>query len=800
VVKALEIAAERLGDIKRSCATLEAWADAGRVTPAGQLLTKTAVAAGIEAWLNIRAANLPTPLSAKRSRFPPASEAEAAPQPEDPTKDTSKEAAKEPKASKEPKAPKEPKKKEAKKAAKEAVKETVKEVEVEAAAPEEERESKRHKTSYADRVKERQDEQAKTRELTQQRLQEVLQEIRGHMEEILSRSGAAAVKEWRAAPADCDHRELYMRLVHAEQDADVQPPEELCAELMQHQVEGLEWLASLYANGLHGILADEMGLGKTIQTIALLLYIKERKQNVGPHLIVAPKSTLSNWQLEFGKFAPNFCVHVVNGEKEEREAEIARLQQNIKLGKATACVTNYEQVYRNDWLAQNPWQLVVVDEGHRLKNPETVLHAAMAKLSCRMRLLLTGTPLQNGLNELWALLHYLLPDIFTCMMDFKAWFAKPFKGQALNEFDIQLQPEEEQQVIAQMHALLSPFLLQRLKSEALQGKLPPRTEILVRTPLSAWQQSAYTDLERKTIRLLGDDDSVSSEQVNNALMQLRKIVLHPYLFQDAYKRDENLVRSSGKVEALDRILSKLLRFDHKVLIFSQFTSVLDILEEYLALRGISNVRLDGQVKQEVRAQRIERFNNDAQLKVFLLSARAGGLGLNLQSADTVILFDLDWNPQNDKQAIARAHRVGQKREVKVIRLLSDTPVERHMEARCQEKLEMEEKIMGAGMFRRQANGEQRRQALRAMLGLEAPTGSSSSVSECLGLTSPEELCKMLARSSEESAAFLSMDAELLKPKKKYEKIKSAPLLVRCGRLMMESEVPEGFTLRADDEE
>lgn len=797
VVKALDIAAERLGDIKRSCATLEAWAEAGRVTPAGQLLTKTAVAAGIEAWLKIKAGNVPTPCSVKRSRFPPAAEvADAAPAIEI-SKENVKESAKDSKATKEPKAPKEQKeskKKDSKKAAPEA------KIEAPAAPPvDEEPDAKRAKTSYADRAKERQDQQAHTRELTQRRLQEVLQEIRGHMEEILSRSGPAAVKEWKSAPTDSDPRELYMRLVHAVQDADVQPPEELCAELMQHQVEGLEWLASLYANGLHGILADEMGLGKTIQTIALLLYIKEKKNNVGPHLIVAPKSTLSNWQIEFGRFAPNFCVHVVNGEKDERDAEIARLQKNIKLGKATACVTNYEQVYRNEWLSQNEWQLVVVDEGHRLKNPETVLHAAMAKLRCRMRLLLTGTPLQNGLNELWALLHYLLPDLFTCMMDFKAWFAKPFKGQAMNEFDVQLEPEEEQQVIAQMHALLSPFLLQRLKSEALRGKLPARTEILVRTPLSAWQLSAYKDLEKRTIRLMSEDESVTSEQVNNALMQLRKIVLHPYLFQDKFARDDNIFRASGKVEALDRILPKLLRFDHKVLIFSQFTSVLDILEEFLAFRRISSVRLDGQVPQHVRAERIERFNKDPKIKVFLLSARAGGLGLNLQSADTVVLFDLDWNPQNDKQAIARAHRVGQQREVKVVRLVSDSPVERHMEARCQEKLEMEEKIMGAGMFRKQANTEQRRQALRVMLGLEASTGSNSAfVAESNDQTTPEELSKLLARSEEESAAFAAMDAELLKPKKAHAKNPS--LLIRCGRLMSESEVPEGFTLRTTDEE
>jgi SNF2 family DNA or RNA helicase len=544
-------------------------------------------------------------------------------------------------------------------------------------------------------------------------------------------------------------------------------------------------------------------LGKTIQTISLLLYIQERKHDCGPHLIVAPKSCLSNWEAEFKRFAPNFNVHILVGDQETRDAELNAMRKTMSEGKAVACVTNYEQVYRNEFLMKTNWHLVIVDEGHRLKNPETVLHTAMAQLRCRMRLLLTGTPLQNSLNELWALLHYLLPDLFTCLMDFKAWFSQPFKGSELNEFDMQLDPEQEHQVIAQMHSLLAPFLLQRLKSEVLADKLPPRSEVLVRVPLSAWQKAAYTDLEKRTIKLLGEDDSISSEQVNNALMQLRKISLHPYLFQQSYSLDENLFRTSGKVEALDRILPKLIRFDHKVLIFSQFTSVLDILEAYLKWKRIAFVRLDGQVPHDQRRERMERFNADPKLSVFLLSARAGGLGLNLQSADTVVLFDLDWNPQNDKQAIARVHRVGQKREVRVVRLVTDSAVERHMEQRCAEKLEMEQKIMGAGMFRRQATADMRRQALRLMLGLgedgvPLKTLQEESRAESSDLTTPEELNRQLARSAEEKKAFEEMDVVLLKPRRGAAKEISP--LERAGRLMTTSEVPDGFTgLRADDD-
>merc|ERR1712137_1306001 len=182
-------------------------------------------------------------------------------------------------------------------------------------------------------------------------------------------------------------------------------------------------------------------------------------------------------------------------------------------------------------------------------------------------------------------------------------------------------------------------------------------------------------------------------------MHLRKIVLHPYLFLDEFEQGPELIRTSGKLEILDRIFPKLLKFDHKTLVFSQFTGVLDILQAYLEWRGFAFERLDGQTSHLERGIRMARFSQNDGAGVFLLSARAGGLGLNLQAADTVILFDLDWNPQNDKQAIARAHRIGQTREVRVVRLVTDTTVERVMEQRCQEKLELEKKIIGAGMFR-----------------------------------------------------------------------------------------------------
>mmetsp|Transcript_92843 Transcript_92843/g.298626 ORF Transcript_92843/g.298626 Transcript_92843/m.298626 type:complete len:342 (+) Transcript_92843:1202-2227(+) len=338
----------------------------------------------------------------------------------------------------------------------------------------------------------------------------------------------------------------------------------------------------------------------------------------------------------------------------------------------------------------------------------------------------------------------------------------------------------------------------------MQDRLPPKVESIVRVPLSFWQQSAYLDLQKRTIRLMTSADKVETAKVNNALMQLRKIVLHPYLFSGGHREPGiGILRTSGKLEALDRMLEKLCRFGHKTLIFSQFTSMLDVLGAYLQWRGRKYARLDGQTPHEERRRQMAQFSDsEGGLEVFLLSARAGGLGLNLQAADTVILFDLDWNPQNDKQAIARSHRYGQQREVRVFRLLSDSAVERHIERRCNEKLDLERKIIGAGMFTKGASQEQRSDMLRNILGLEGaaaaapPAPDVAQASE--DLTSPEALNAQLARSDEELRVFAEMDAEPLKPQEGVDA--SLPLLVRCGRLMRPDEVPRGFQLEEASEE
>eukprot|EP00746_Dinoflagellata_sp_MGD_P000750 gnl/MRDRNA2_/MRDRNA2_101364_c0_seq1.p1 gnl/MRDRNA2_/MRDRNA2_101364_c0~~gnl/MRDRNA2_/MRDRNA2_101364_c0_seq1.p1 ORF type:complete len:831 (+),score=203.70 gnl/MRDRNA2_/MRDRNA2_101364_c0_seq1:112-2493(+) len=781
IMKVLYMSRERGWDVAECCVTLRNWAAEKRVTPEQKILVLDEIEAGIMKWLEENPDEAPSCLLALADAQTSADDAlNAKLKAAGPDKDGGSSSAV------------------ASKRSSSTTKETAAAKKRRLAA---EYEAQRQKEleefqALAELDKKRAAEYAglSLEQIKQKRLGEVTEEMDAAMmdivKQVMTDLGTTMCSADKAALQGdiTKRREAYMRLVHKRQEA-VSVPEGLKAELLPYQLEGLEWMVSIYINGLHGILADEMGLGKTVQSISLLLYVQDVKNDRGPHLIVAPKSTLSHWQSEFKKFAPSMNVCLLVGEQNDRDTIAAELEQHRKANVPFVCITNYEQMHRNKSLEETHWGVVLVDEGHRLKNAKTRFHTTMADLKCKMRMLLTGTPLQNTLNEFWALLHYLLPDLFTCATDFTDFFVKPLKGLpgVQNEFDVHLEAADEGVLIERLHTMLAPFMLQRTKAQVMQNRLLPRVEHTIQVELSAWQQSAYTDLEKRTIRLLDKDDKVSAEQVNNALMQLRKIVLHPYLFEEAYRLNNGIVKASGKLEVLDRMLPKLLHFNHKVLIFSQFTTMLDILEAYMGWKGFKHVRLDGQVSHDERSRRIEQFKEDSQIKVFLLSSRAGGLGLNLQVADTVILFDLDWNPQNDKQAIARCHRIGQEKEVRVYRLITCSGVERHIERRCKEKLELENKIMGAGMFNKTATREQRSEMLKMILGV----GEGAASAEELGVPTPtDELNHFLARGDAERQEFEKMDAKLLRPTKGSRADQSH--LVRCGRLMRPDEVPKAF--------
>mmetsp|Transcript_19767 Transcript_19767/g.49932 ORF Transcript_19767/g.49932 Transcript_19767/m.49932 type:complete len:811 (-) Transcript_19767:154-2586(-) len=462
-----------------------------------------------------------------------------------------------------------------------------------------------------------------------------------------------------------------------------------------YQIAGLNWLANLYQNGINGILADEMGLGKTLQSISLLAWLKQIKGFSGPFLVLAPKSTLSNWQREFQHWAPCFDVLLFHGDKDQRQALIA---ERFVPGGFDVIVTSYEMVTREAGAFRKfAWRYLIVDEAHRMKNEESKLSQILRTFDTHSRLLITGTPLQNNLHELWALLNFLIPDVFTNSEDFDSWFDLKDK-------------QVEQEVITQLHRVLKPFLLRRIKVDV-ESSIPPKTELIVYTQLSPMQREQYKNILKRDMDALYQSSSAAltanKSRLMNLVMQLRKCCNHPYLFEwpiDPHTGqetvDEVLVQASGKMQLLDRILTELKRQGgHQVLIFSQMTRMLDILEDYLTWRNYKFRRLDGAVSAAERMQAMNEFNNDPTIDVFLLSTRAGGLGINLVSADTCIIFDSDWNPHADLQAQDRCHRIGQTKTVIVYRLATAETVEEKVLEAAKQKLKLEQLVVSKGKFK-----------------------------------------------------------------------------------------------------
>lgn len=475
-----------------------------------------------------------------------------------------------------------------------------------------------------------------------------------------------------------------------------------------YQLVGVHWLVGLYENGLNGILGDEMGLGKTVQSVALLAHLKEHNV-AGPFMVVGPLSTLHNWKNEFAKWAPSMDAVIYHGPEKER----AEMRGQFLRGKGETdkkfpvLITSYEIVIRDArHLKRCGWKFVIIDEGHRLKNMNCRLIKEL-KAICDVnpaqpcnRLLLTGTPLQNNLTELWSLLNFLLPSIFDDLESFQAWFDFDFKEEDAD--DRVMKGEMEQGVVTKLHQILRPFLLRRLKSDV-ELAIPKKYEYILFGWLSEWQASMYQDLINKKLK----DSDGKTMSMQNVLMQLRKCCNHPYLFEwpiDPHTGqetvDEVLVQASGKMQLLDRILTELKRQGgHQVLIFSQMTRMLDILEDYLTWRNYKFRRLDGAVSAADRMQAMNEFNTDPTIDVFLLSTRAGGLGINLVSADTCIIFDSDWNPHADLQAQDRCHRIGQTKTVIVYRLATAETVEEKVLEAAKQKLKLEQLVVSKGKFK-----------------------------------------------------------------------------------------------------
>ncbi|XP_041463476.1 SWI/SNF-related matrix-associated actin-dependent regulator of chromatin subfamily A containing DEAD/H box 1A-like [Lytechinus variegatus] len=510
-------------------------------------------------------------------------------------------------------------------------------------------------------------------------------------------------------------------------------------QLKPYQLVGLNWLKLMHSEQVNGILADEMGLGKTIQVIALLSHLLEEGTK-GPHLIVAPSSTVDNWVRELQTWCPALEVVLYHGSQEDRQ-EIREdllyedLPCNVIVTSYNICASSAEDraVFK-----KLPLHYAIFDEGHMLKNMKSQRYNHLMKIRAEKRLLLTGTPLQNNLQELISVLAFTLPKMFSGKANDLTRVFSMKKQKTGNPHE---QSSYEMERIAHAKQIMQPFVLRRIKADVL-SQLPKKKESIEHVEMTADQREGYTKLVAsisKDLKVCG----FKRGKMSSAMMELRKQANHPlllrrhydnekirkmaklmleepthydaneeYIYEDMevmsdyelhrlcheygvlreYRLDQELVLQSGKFQLLDKMLAELKEQGSRVLLFSQFVMVLDIVEEYLNIRGHRFVRMDGQTPVQDRAELMDKFNEDESVFIFMLSTKAGGVGINLTAANTVILHDIDFNPYNDKQAEDRCHRVGQRREVSVIRLVSKQSIEEGMLSCANYKLKLEKQM------------------------------------------------------------------------------------------------------------
>uniref|UniRef100_A0A7N8WP10 Chromodomain helicase DNA binding protein 6 n=1 Tax=Mastacembelus armatus TaxID=205130 RepID=A0A7N8WP10_9TELE len=473
-------------------------------------------------------------------------------------------------------------------------------------------------------------------------------------------------------------------------------------QLREYQLEGMNWLLFNWYNRKNCILADEMGLGKTIQSITFLYEIFNMGIR-GPFLIIAPLSTITNWEREFRTWT-HMNVIVYHGSQISRQMILQYEmfhrdpQGNTTPGvlKFHGLITTFEMIMADcPELKKLHWRCVVIDEAHRLKNRNCKLLEGLKLMNLEHKVLLTGTPLQNSVEELFSLLNFLEPLQF------------PSESTFLEEFG-DLKTDEQ---VKKLQAILKPMMLRRLKDDV-EKNLAPKEETIIEVELTNIQKKYYRAILEKNFSFLSKGaNQHNMPNLINTMMELRKCCNHPYLITGAeekilesFKKSHSpdaldfqlqaMIQAAGKLVLIDKLLPKLLAGGHKVLVFSQMVRCLDILEDYLIQRRYTYERIDGRVRGNLRQAAIDRFcKPDSDRFVFLLCTRAGGLGINLTAADTCIIFDSDWNPQNDLQAQARCHRIGQSKAVKVYRLITRNSYEREMFDKASLKLGLDKAVL-----------------------------------------------------------------------------------------------------------
>jgi superfamily II DNA or RNA helicase len=481
-----------------------------------------------------------------------------------------------------------------------------------------------------------------------------------------------------------------------------EPPTFKGRTVRDYQVEGMNWMIHNWHYYRNCILADEMGLGKTVQTVTFLEHLRTRVGVRGPFLIVAPLSTLGHWKREFEQWTDMNAIYyhdpVAGGgtreiirkyEWEYPENVNGKVLASSNIFKFNVIITSFH-VLLMDWehFMKIRWRAVVVDEAHALKNRESQLQLALQTMRYDFLLLLTGTPLQNDVKELWALLNLINKDVFSSLPDFVREYGD-------------LKNSEQ---VTKLQKQLGPYMLRRAK-EDVEKSIPPKEETIINVELTSRQKQYYRAIfDRNRSFLSKGVGTAPAANLVNIEMELRKCCNHPFLLRHVDIREtanvvtrlerlEVMIALSGKMVLLDKLLPKLKAEGHRVLIFSQFKSMLTLIEELLLGRGYKYERIDGSIRGNERQAAIDRYNKSgSDIFAFILSTKAGGQGINLTTADTIIIFDSDWNPQNDVQAMARAHRIGQTKDVRIYRLVTSKTYEAEMFKRASRKLGLSQAV------------------------------------------------------------------------------------------------------------
>lgn len=443
--------------------------------------------------------------------------------------------------------------------------------------------------------------------------------------------------------------------------------------LRPYQKIGFNWLSTIVNYKFGGLLADEMGLGKTLQIISLLLARKEKMQNQLPSLIVAPASVIYNWQAEVKKFAPSLNVALLDGTKKERE----RLLLDAK--KYNLLISSYQSLNRDLEAYQNLiFDVEVIDEAQNIKNQQSVTAKTVKVIKAHHKLALTGTPIENKLSELWSIFDYLMPGFLGSYPDFR------------KKYELPIVKEQDKEAEDQLANMIIPFILRRLKKDVLRD-LPDKDEEIVPVKMNKKQADLYNMQTQKIIAQLngqGDEDFKRSRfQILAQITKLREICCDPHLLY------ENYHGKSNKLIATIELIKNNLANGHKILLFSQFTAMLDILHENLARLRLPLFTITGSTPKTKRQEQVQKFNQMAQPGVFLISLKAGGTGINLTGADVVIHYDPWWNLAAEKQATDRAHRIGQKHSVKIYKMVTEDSIEERIIALQQKKAELADIIL-----------------------------------------------------------------------------------------------------------